>query len=105
MALRRHRELTRRLRVAPGTATFSGRLLHRNDPPMTADGLTVDGFGTRRLPSRRVPTTTDGVLSMSFSPRSSVTRCPPMPSLLASPYVLPILLLIGSNVFMTFAWY
>jgi uncharacterized protein (DUF486 family) len=28
-----------------------------------------------------------------------------MPSLLASPYVLPILLLIGSNVFMTFAWY
>ena len=27
-----------------------------------------------------------------------------MPSL-TSPYVLPILLLIGSNVFMTFAWY
>jgi uncharacterized protein (DUF486 family) len=28
-----------------------------------------------------------------------------MPSTLASPYVLPILLLIGSNVFMTLAWY
>jgi uncharacterized protein (DUF486 family) len=28
-----------------------------------------------------------------------------MPSLLTSPQVLPILLLIGSNVFMTFAWY
>jgi uncharacterized protein (DUF486 family) len=28
-----------------------------------------------------------------------------MPSMLASPYVLPILLLIGSNVFMTLAWY
>jgi uncharacterized protein len=28
-----------------------------------------------------------------------------MPSTLASPYVLPILLLLGSNVFMTLAWY
>ena len=28
-----------------------------------------------------------------------------MPSLLASPYLLPILLLIGSNLFMTLAWY
>ncbi len=28
-----------------------------------------------------------------------------MPAMLASPYVLPILLLIGSNVFMTLAWY
>ena len=28
-----------------------------------------------------------------------------MPALLASPYVLPILMLIGSNVFMTAAWY
>jgi uncharacterized protein (DUF486 family) len=28
-----------------------------------------------------------------------------MPSLLASPYVTTILLLIGSNVFMTLAWY
>ena len=28
-----------------------------------------------------------------------------MPSMLASSYVLPILLLVGSNVFMTFAWY
>jgi uncharacterized protein len=28
-----------------------------------------------------------------------------MPSLLASPYLLPVLLLIGSNVFMTLAWY
>jgi uncharacterized protein (DUF486 family) len=28
-----------------------------------------------------------------------------MPSLSISPYVLPILLLIGSNVFMTTAWY
>jgi uncharacterized protein len=28
-----------------------------------------------------------------------------MPSMLASPYALPILLLIGSNVFMTLAWY
>jgi uncharacterized protein (DUF486 family) len=28
-----------------------------------------------------------------------------MPSMLASPYVLPILLLVGSNVFMTLAWY
>ena len=28
-----------------------------------------------------------------------------MPSMLASPYVLPIVLLIGSNVFMTLAWY
>jgi uncharacterized protein len=29
----------------------------------------------------------------------------PMPSLITSPYVLPVLLLIGSNVFMTTAWY
>jgi len=28
-----------------------------------------------------------------------------MPSMITSPYVLPILLLIGSNVFMTTAWY
>ena len=28
-----------------------------------------------------------------------------MPSMLASPYLLTILLLIGSNVFMTLAWY
>ena len=28
-----------------------------------------------------------------------------MPSTLASPYLLPILLLLGSNVFMTLAWY
>ena len=28
-----------------------------------------------------------------------------MPSSLVSPYLLPILLLIGSNVFMTLAWY
>jgi uncharacterized protein (DUF486 family) len=28
-----------------------------------------------------------------------------MPSMLSSSYLLPILLLIGSNVFMTFAWY
>jgi uncharacterized protein (DUF486 family) len=28
-----------------------------------------------------------------------------MPAMLASPYLLPILMLIGSNVFMTAAWY
>ena len=28
-----------------------------------------------------------------------------MPAMLSSPYVLPILMLIGSNVFMTLAWY
>jgi uncharacterized protein (DUF486 family) len=28
-----------------------------------------------------------------------------MPAMLASPYVLPILLLLGSNIFMTIAWY
>src|ERR1700682_6653313 len=28
-----------------------------------------------------------------------------MPSMLASPYLLPVLLLTGSNVFMTLAWY
>src|SRR5262245_62463963 len=28
-----------------------------------------------------------------------------MPTMLASPHVLPILLLLGSNVFMTLAWY
>jgi uncharacterized protein (DUF486 family) len=28
-----------------------------------------------------------------------------MPSTLLSPYLLPIVLLIGSNVFMTLAWY
>ena len=28
-----------------------------------------------------------------------------MPAILASPYVLPILMLLGSNVFMTLAWY
>jgi len=28
-----------------------------------------------------------------------------MPSVLASPYLTPVLLLIGSNVFMTLAWY
>ena len=28
-----------------------------------------------------------------------------MPAMLASPYVLPILMLLGSNVFMTTAWY
>src|SRR3954447_1715648 len=30
---------------------------------------------------------------------------PRMPNLPVSPYVLPILMLIASNVFMTFAWY
>src|SRR5277367_5086307 len=29
----------------------------------------------------------------------------PMPATFASPYLLPILLLLGSNVFMTTAWY
>jgi uncharacterized protein (DUF486 family) len=28
-----------------------------------------------------------------------------MPAMLASPYVLPILMLFGSNIFMTLAWY
>ena len=28
-----------------------------------------------------------------------------MPAMLSSPYVLPILMLLGSNVFMTMAWY
>ena len=28
-----------------------------------------------------------------------------MPAMLASPYVLPILMLLGSNIFMTLAWY
>ena len=28
-----------------------------------------------------------------------------MPAMLSSPYLLPILMLIGSNVFMTTAWY
>jgi uncharacterized protein (DUF486 family) len=28
-----------------------------------------------------------------------------MPAVLASPYVLPILMLVGSNIFMTLAWY
>ncbi len=28
-----------------------------------------------------------------------------MPAMLSSPYVLPILMLLGSNVFMTIAWY
>ena len=28
-----------------------------------------------------------------------------MPAMLASPYVLPILMLLGSNLFMTLAWY
>ena len=28
-----------------------------------------------------------------------------MPAILASPYVLPILMLLGSNIFMTLAWY
>jgi uncharacterized protein (DUF486 family) len=28
-----------------------------------------------------------------------------MPAFMSSPYVLPILMLLGSNVFMTFAWY
>ena len=28
-----------------------------------------------------------------------------MPSFLASPYVFPVLLLLGSNIFMTIAWY
>jgi len=27
-----------------------------------------------------------------------------MPAMLSSPYVLPVLMLIGSNVFMTLAW-
>jgi len=28
-----------------------------------------------------------------------------MPAMLSSPYVLPILMLLGSNIFMTMAWY
>ena len=28
-----------------------------------------------------------------------------MPAMLTSPYVLPILMLLGSNIFMTLAWY
>src|SRR5258705_5223199 len=40
--------------------------------------------------------------SYSF-PMSLQPRCPLMPSI--SPYVTPILLLVGSNVFMTLAWY
>jgi uncharacterized protein (DUF486 family) len=35
----------------------------------------------------------------------SMTKQGPMPALIASPYVFPILLLIGSNAFMTTAWY
>jgi uncharacterized protein (DUF486 family) len=30
---------------------------------------------------------------------------PAMPSVLASPYLLPIVMLLGSNLFMTLAWY
>jgi uncharacterized protein (DUF486 family) len=35
----------------------------------------------------------------------AVPAMPSLPSLLASPYLTPVLLLIGSNVFMTLAWY
>jgi uncharacterized protein (DUF486 family) len=35
----------------------------------------------------------------------SLTHEMAMPAMLSSPYVLPILMLIGSNVFMTLAWY
>jgi uncharacterized protein len=34
-----------------------------------------------------------------------VTKEIAMPAMLASPYVLPILMLLGSNIFMTLAWY
>ena len=30
---------------------------------------------------------------------------PSFPSIFGSPYVMPVLMLIGSNVFMTIAWY
>jgi uncharacterized protein (DUF486 family) len=35
----------------------------------------------------------------------SMQRAEPMPSFLVSPYIVPILLLVASNVFMTLAWY
>jgi uncharacterized protein (DUF486 family) len=38
-------------------------------------------------------------------PKSSTITVPYMPAMLLSPALLPILLLIGSNVFMTLAWY
>jgi len=41
------------------------------------------------------------ITTLSFPYQSGVS----MPAMLASPYVLTILMLIGSNVFMTFAWY
>ena len=36
---------------------------------------------------------------------ASITEEIAMPAMLSSPYVLPILMLLGSNVFMTLAWY
>jgi uncharacterized protein (DUF486 family) len=38
-------------------------------------------------------------------PFPSVTHEMAMPAMLSSPYVLPILMLLGSNIFMTLAWY
>jgi len=38
-------------------------------------------------------------------PGPSLTKEIAMPAMLVSPYVLPILLLLGSNIFMTLAWY
>src|SRR4051794_33231741 len=38
-------------------------------------------------------------------PDSSHTNELSMPAILVSPYVLPILMLLGSNIFMTLAWY
>ena len=35
----------------------------------------------------------------------SLTHEITMPAMLSSPYVLPILMLLGSNIFMTLAWY
>jgi uncharacterized protein (DUF486 family) len=39
------------------------------------------------------------------SPTAVICRAPAMPQFLGSPYLAPIILLLGSNVFMTLAWY
>lgn len=44
-------------------------------------------------------------LAHATAPLRAINQAHPTMPVLTSPYVLPILLLLASNVFMTFAWY
>src|ERR1044071_1496894 len=76
-------------------------------PPSMAQALSASRLACgRSIMARRVGDRPCDKVTAGYSHRAFLdSQGSRMPAILASPYLAPILLLIGSNVFMTAAWY